>query len=91
MRVEFAADKVAPGQVFSKYFGFPLSVSACTYFILIFHSATTDNSKISANDSIIQSNTHLSGLKRKVLKPVCEYENNNFCHIELYHLYTTYK
>jgi len=75
--VEFAPDKVAPGQVSSKYFGFPLSVSACTYFILTFHSAATDNTKISANDSIIKSNTRLSGLKRKVLKPICEYENSN--------------
>jgi hypothetical protein len=80
MHVEFALDKVALGQVFSKCFGFPLSVSAYTYFILTFNSANTDNSKISANDSIIKSNTHLSGLKRKVLKPICEYENNNFCH-----------
>jgi hypothetical protein len=55
--VEFAAYKVALGQVFSKYFGFPLSVSACPYFTLIFHSSTTDNSIISAKDSIIKSNT----------------------------------
>jgi len=77
--VEFAAYKVALGQVFSKYFGFLLSVSACPYFIHIFHSSTTNNSMISAKDSNIKSNTHLSGLKKKVLKPICKYDSN-FCH-----------
>jgi hypothetical protein len=42
IRVVFVVDTVKLGQVFYKYFGFPLSVSFYQCSIAIFHLPTTD-------------------------------------------------